>query len=910
MLAFSLFDRQLEYALGWMVLHSLWQGMLIAIITGVVLIALRHRTAQLRYLAANLGLFAVVLTAVLTFLYYSRPDALGGTGEFPAPVEVIIAPNMQIEYQENIAVLEELEELKKLEELTEIDLESAAELAVEAPLPPSPAGSAGTFSWQNVQAYFNQHLPFIVGLWILGVALFLLRMLSSVSYVYYLKGRMNFPADEYWLDLLDDMIRKIGLDKTVTLVESALVRTPQVVGYLKPVILFPLGMINKLPPSEVEAILAHELAHIMRHDHLLNVLQSMVETLFYYHPGVWWISAQIRTERESASDERAIQVTGDALTYAQALVTVQEMGFLPMSPALAFAGQQKSQFMLRLQRILNIKSPTTNTMEKMLTVILVAGTLTGLGWIKNFAHNSYTTIKSGLVETFAEPDPVEEANVAEVFFARSGYWNAEIKGERVYVNLQSKTETSHWNTSEYFDKKEFSALPTTESDFFIKREAGTLNFKGKFEGNEGYGKFEFVQNTEFKQYLDQQKVSNIDEEDMLFLFMANVNKDYVAYLGQNGYTAISGAKLVEMAIHGLDKETLEAYFAAFKKSGYGQVSLNKLIELKIHGAGPNYMQNMADLGFKNLDLDEVLEAKIHGVSADYIKDLKDAGYTNLSMEKIVEFKIHGVSADYAKGMAQANGGKALSADELVNSKIHGLNPDRMAKIQKSAGGPMSMDDMRSYSIHGVTDEYIQSLKDAGFTNLDHQDVLQAKIHGLSGAYLKELKDAGFSGLSFDQALQAKIHGVNADQVKAYKTAFPDLSFEKSLEFKIHGVSADYLRQFTDAGFKNISASKLVELKIHGVNPKAAQEYKQLGFSEISVSDLVNLKIHGVSPEFVKGIQGLGFKAFDLDEAVNLKIHGVTPEYIQKMKDKGFKDLDLDDYVKMRIHGIGNGRNEK
>lgn len=907
MLAFSLFDRQLEYALGWMVLHSLWQGMLIAIITGVVLIALRHRTAHLRYIVANLGLFAVVLAAILTFFYYSQPDVSGEAFLAPDGLgEIGIAPEVQV----NTALLDQLEDLEHLD--AEIDVDVAVELADALIVaPPVPADPPSTFSLQNIQAYFDQHLPLIVGMWLLGVAIFLLRMLSSVSYVYYLKGRMNFPADEYWLDLLEDMIKKIGLDKAVTLVESALVRTPQVVGYLKPVILFPLGMINKLPAAEVEAILAHELAHIMRHDHLLNVLQSLVETLFYYHPGVWWISAQIRTERESASDERAIEVTGDALTYAQALVTVQEMGFLPMSPALAFAGQQKSQFMLRLQRILNIKSPTTNTMEKMLTVVLIAGTLTGLGWIKNFAHNTYTTIKSGLVETFAEPAPIDEASTAsDVFLARNGYWNAEIKGERVYVSLQSKTENSNWNTSRYFDKKEFSALPTAEADFFIKREAGTLNFKGKFEGNEGYGKFEFVQNTEFKQYLDQQKVSNVDEDDMLFLFMSNVNKDYVAYLGQNGYTNISGSKLVEMAIHGLDKETLEGYFAAIKKAGYGQVSLNKLIELKIHGAGPNYMQSMADLGYKNLDLDDLLSSKIHGVSADYIKDLKDAGYTNLTMEKIVEFKIHGVSADYAKRMAQANGGKIMSADELVSSKIHGLNPDRIEKIQKTSNGQMSMDDMRNYSIHGVDDAYIQSLKDAGFANLDPQDVIEAKIHGLSGAYMKELKDAGYTGLTFDQAIEAKIHGVSSDQIKAFKTAYPDLSFEKAVEFKIHGVSGDFVRQFADAGFKNLSASKIVEMKIHGVNPKAAQEFRQMGFAEVSANDLVSLKIHGVSPEFVKGLQGMGFKSFDLDEAVNLKIHGVTPEYIQKMRDKGFKDLDLDDYVKMKIHGIADGRNEK
>lgn len=905
MLAFSLFDRQLEYALGWMVLHSLWQGMLIALITGVVLIALRHHSAKVRYLAANFGLFAVVLAAGFTFYIYTQTSSANSADLVGASIEVPV-PNQLV----NTALLEQLEGLENL------DAQLAEELATElappdqafAPALPGEEGSLG-FNWQSIQAYFNQNLPLIVGLWILGVAIFLLRMLSSISYVYYLKGRMNFPADEYWLDLLDDMIRKIGLDKTVTLVESALVRTPQVVGYLKPVILFPLGMINRLPAAEVEAILAHELSHILRHDHLLNILQSVVETLFYFHPGVWWISAQIRTERESASDEMAIQLTGDALTYAQALVTVQEMGYMPMSPALAFAGQHKSQFMLRLQRILHIKSPTTNTMEKMLTVVLIAGTLVGMGWIKNFAHNTYTHIKAGLVETQDEPYYIIETD-NNAFMARNGFWNAEIKGERVYVNLQSKTEHSNWNTSRYFDKKEFSALPTTESDFNLKREAGVINFKGKFEGNEGYGKFEFVQSAEFKQYLDQQKVTGVDEDDMLHLFMANVNKDYIAYLGQNGYTSVSGSKLVEMAIHGLDKETLAGYFDTFKKAGYGQVSLSKLVELKIHGAGPKYMQGLTDLGFKNLDLDEVLEAKIHGVSADYIKDLKDAGYANLPMEKIVEFKIHGVNAEYAKRMTQANGGKVMSADELVSSKIHGLDPDRMAKIQKSANGQMSMDDMRNYSIHGVDDAYIQSLKDAGFSNLDPQEVVQAKIHGLNGAYMKDLKEAGYTDLSFDQAIEAKIHGLSSELVKAYKTAYKDLSFSKAVEFKIHGVSADYLRQFTDAGFKDISASKLVELKIHGVNPKAAQEYSALGFKDISAGDLVNLKIHGVSPEFVKNLQGMGFKSFDLDEAINLKIHGVTPEYIQKMRDKGFKDLDLDDYVKMKIHGIANGKDEK
>jgi len=864
MLAFSLFNRQLEYALGWMVLHSLWQGMAIALLTGVLLIALRHRSAQLRYIVANFGLFAVMITAGFTFYRYYATAPV----EDQLTIQISPAAAPQI----NTALLDQLAQMDPAQPLiTEEELSALEDLALVVPEPDLVAVDRG-FNWPDIQVYFDQHLPLIVGFWLLGVAIFLLRLLSSVSYVYYLKGRMNFPADEFWLDLLDDLTVKTGLDKAISLVESALVRTPQVVGYLKPMILFPLGMINRLPAAEVEAILAHELAHILRHDHLLNVLQGFVETLFYYHPGVWWISAQVRTERESAADELAIQLTGDSLTYAKALVTVQEMGFMPMSPALAFAGQQKSQFMLRLQRILHIKSPTTNTMEKMLTVVLVAGTLSGLAWIKNFANNTYHQVETVLVE----PKPMETARVettearlssksierqesshfdidSDAPMSTSGFWNAEIKGERVYLNLQSKTEHSNWNTSRYFDKKEFSSLPTTESTFHLKRDAGTLNFKGKFDGNEGYGKFDFAQNAEFKQYLDQQSITGVDEEEMLHLFMADVNKDYIAYLQQHGYKTLTGNNLVEMSIHGLDKETLQGYFAAFQKGGYGQVPIRKLIELKIHGAGPSFMQSLTSLGYEKVSLEDVLTAKIHGISADYVRGLQSAGYSNLPLEQVVTFKIHGVDADYARRMNQANGGKNLSADELVSSKIHGLDPERINKIRSATGGQMSMEDMRSYSIHGIDDAYIQSLKDAGFASLKPQAIIQARIHGLDGVYMKSLKEAGFSNLSLDQAMQARIHGLNGAYMKSLKEA---------------------------------------------------------GFSSLSLDQAIQARIHGLEAAQIKAYHDLGFKSIDLEEAISLKIHGVSPEFIQRMREKGFKDLDLDDYVKMKIHGIANGRNEK
>ena len=137
-------------------------------------------------------------------------------------------------------------------------------------------------------------------------------------------------------------MQRIPLRRKVLLLESALVKVPMVIGYFKPMILMPLGAVNNLSAQEVEAILAHELAHVWRNDYLLNILFSFIEVLFYYHPAVWFISANIRSERENCADDLAIQLCGNSLTYAKALVSLQKLN--PAVPAFAmpFFGLKKT----------------------------------------------------------------------------------------------------------------------------------------------------------------------------------------------------------------------------------------------------------------------------------------------------------------------------------------------------------------------------------------------------------------------------------------------------------------------------------------------------------------------------------------------------------------------------------------
>jgi hypothetical protein len=119
------------------------------------------------------------------------------------------------------------------------------------------------------------------------------------------------------------LISRVGVSRPVQLFISSLVEVPTVVGWLKPVILVPVGALAGLPPNHVEALLAHELAHIRRYDYLVNVLQNVAEAVLFYHPAVWWVSSQVRAERELCCDDIAVRASGDVLTYVHALAELE-----------------------------------------------------------------------------------------------------------------------------------------------------------------------------------------------------------------------------------------------------------------------------------------------------------------------------------------------------------------------------------------------------------------------------------------------------------------------------------------------------------------------------------------------------------------------------------------------------------
>lgn len=312
------------YALGWTVVHSLWQAFAVALLLAAYLLGWQKTDARKRYFAGNLALASTLLLAAVTFVFYFEKSqgTPGLIGELAAADGTAFGQSF--------------------------------------------TGNRTSFFGE----YFNENMPLIVTVWVLGLVFFMLKMLGGLLYIQRLRQRYTSPMPRQWQEMLGSLAGELGLGRTIRLAESALVRVPMVVGWLKPVILMPLGAVNNLTPAQVEAILAHELAHIARHDYLLNLMQSIVEILLYFNPAVWWISSNIRTERENCCDDIAVRLCGNSLAYAKALVSLQEMHQATPAFAMSFS-KNRNQLLTRIQRILQPSNNKSNVMEKLSATFLL-----------------------------------------------------------------------------------------------------------------------------------------------------------------------------------------------------------------------------------------------------------------------------------------------------------------------------------------------------------------------------------------------------------------------------------------------------------------------------------------------------------------------------------------------------------
>ncbi len=267
--------------LGITLLHSLWQG---ALVVTIYAVARKWGTRTLgsngRYVLACAALTAMAIAPGVTWMLLREPAPESVARSFTAPMSAGRPESAGAEPARS----------------TSRSLPADANLAMP-----------GSF------------LSWVVMFWLIGATAFSLRLLGGWILAQRLRYRRVRAASAEWQRTLDRLKARISVSRPVRLLVSGQLRAPAAIGWLRPIVLVPVGALAGFPAAQIEALLLHELAHIRRYDYLVNILQSAVEAVFFYHPAVWWISSHIRAERELCCDDIAVSVTGDAISYALAL---------------------------------------------------------------------------------------------------------------------------------------------------------------------------------------------------------------------------------------------------------------------------------------------------------------------------------------------------------------------------------------------------------------------------------------------------------------------------------------------------------------------------------------------------------------------------------------------------------------
>jgi beta-lactamase regulating signal transducer with metallopeptidase domain len=671
------FDPAVISTLGWTLIHFLWQGALLAVVMGG---ALRWVAgADNRYRVALATLVAMSLAPLATFAYLSRsphaPELFSG-----APAKGLLA-------------------------------------AFGTPSNAWKAGAAvGHSTWNSAEV--------VAALWLIGVFFFSLRAAGGWWMLHRLRQRCRELAPEPILSMCLSLRQHMGIRRVVRFCASTAVNAPAVLGWFRPIVLLPLASLNGLTLEQLEAVIAHELAHIQRLDAFVNLLQVAVETLLFYHPAVWWVNRVIRTEREHCCDDAAVAVRGDALDYARALALMEERRLLPQF-ALAVNSRPLRDRVARLLGVERRVRPVPAAV--VLALCLVTGGAALLA-----ARPALSETLTIIEERFYPPSLSGPAKAAALS-------NIEQLGQTAGIG-------------------EVRSLRVARATRAVTRLVAT-NEVG-----------ESVAAADVEQEAAQKEASPQDGKA--------THSSYIDELAAAGYRDLTVDQLVELKVQGVTG----GYVRELADAGV-HPDVNRLVELRIQGVTGQYVRDIRAAGL-NPDLNLLIDMKVQGVNGDYIRRINAAGL-HPDLHHLIEMKIQGVSPEYMQELKAT--GVDADLGHLIELKIQGVTPEYVRAIHAAGWNP-TVNQLIEMKIQGVGSADAAEFKKLGFTNLTIDNLVEAKIQGVTPAYVSAMRAAGIQSESIQKYVEAKIQGVTPEFVeKARQHGFKDLTLEKLIRLRMADV---------------------------------------------------------------------------------------------------------------------------
>ncbi len=572
--------------LAWTLIHFCWQAAAIAGIYRVLIALLTRSASQTRYLLAVAAMLLMVGTAAGTFVWQMRSAT-------PSPTLRNAASTIE-----------------------------DATIALPHTMAPgfvSQRYGVGVSTTASLERWID-------GFWVLGVVVLSVRSLGGWWVIQRLRATAIAEAPEQVRESFRRICATMGLRRSVLLRVSTAITGPITVGAVRSMVLLPISAITLLGPDELEMVLAHELAHVRRADFLFNLVQTLVETLFFFHPAVWWMGSRIRHERELCCDDLALKVCPNPVTYATALFRLEEHRARQWRLAMALDGHQTSQTLrLRIARILG--EPTSRVGGRPLQPFSLVVACIALAVSLTAAR-----------PVVASLNPVHPSiHVPAIHMSTTPRVKA-IKPALGAVAVHIVPPAVQAAASDSQEKPPESAQP-----------------KGS--------------------YIDRMKAAgyDVDLDKLIAMKIQNVTPEYAQAMAQAGFGKPSADELIACKIQGVTPE----YVAELKQKGFQIESFQDAITFRIFGITPEFAAGMKSAGFPDLTSKQIVTLRVQGVTPEYARGIAQE-YPGVTVDDVIKTRIFRIDAEFIES-AKKHGFTHLSLDKLVQLRITGLLDDESVK---------------------------------------------------------------------------------------------------------------------------------------------------------------------------------------------------------------------------------------
>ncbi len=596
-------------AIAWTLIHFCWQAAAIAAAYRGVSLLTARRSSNIRYLVALGALLLMLAASVATFAFEMRAGSLSGNASW-----------------------------------TGNTLETYTFAPVKTPAPGGQASAAAggsiadersTVSGEQIVRLPVLSVPvlrFIDSLWLLGVLALSLRSLGGWLLIQRLRATATVEATAPVLASFRRISAALGLRRPVLLRVSSAVYGPVTVGALRALVLLPLSAATSLSPDELEMVLAHELAHVRRADFFWNLVQTLVETLFFFHPAVWWLGSRIRHERELCCDDLALTVCPNPVAYANALFQLEQQRSQQWKLAMALDGHQPARTLrMRIARILGEPQPNSSNRGPFslaaAAAVLVVLLLPVPQVLASFKPAPVSVPKPAAVSApvlvasevgpaaFLPMPPMPGPLTTAIAVATPRPMVPVTAAEP-----QQGAAESGGGKGDYIDRMKAAGYDVDLDKYIAMKIQGVTPEYARSMSQLGFGK--------------------LSADDLVACKIQGVTPEYIAGLKQNGLEV----KTVHDAVSYRIFEVTPEFVAGMKAAGYGDLSSKQLLAMRVQGVTPEYARSIAQQ-FPGATPEDLVKTRIFNIDAAFVAQAKKHGFADLSLEKLVKLRISGVLED-------------------------------------------------------------------------------------------------------------------------------------------------------------------------------------------------------------------------------------------------------------------------